>query len=369
MSRIKYMAVILMMMAAMSLSGCGSEEAGEVLLQTDLLQTELKESKNPNYKTVTVSRGEYIKTRNGSAAVSYLVKEDLIWEKSNARFKEILAVKGQEVKQGEVLAVFEIEESKSQMEELQMQLKRAKEDFEEGKAQRLEAIEDAVVYAENYYRYEELDVAKLKIEMQKADYEQYVLRTAQQIDSLEERIDELEQELAENTLKAPFDGIISYVTVYHPGDQVEAGSVLISMYSTDKIMLVTEDKADNLRYDMDVTIQVSYKKEKKTFEGKVIAAPEILPDDVSQKYTMIQLDESVLSEDLMGEITYVCETEVLQDVLLVDRDAVKKEDNKDFVYILEDGSVHKRFIVTGPYNMDDIVVFDGLDEGQTLVID
>jgi hypothetical protein len=120
---------------------------------------------------------------------------------------------------------------------------------------------------------------------------------------------------------------------------------------------------------MDVTITASYKKEKKVFEGTVVSDPKVLPDDVSQKYTVIQLKEPVSVIDLQGEVSYKCDTEVLQEVLLIDRDAVTKEDNKDFVYILEDGSVKKRFIVTGPFNMDEIVVFDGLDEGQTLVID
>lgn len=369
MSKIKYIVMILMLTVAMSLSGCGSEEKAEVLLNTDQLQKELQNAQNPNYKTVTVRKGEYVRARNGSAALAYMVREDLVWEKNNARFQEILVTRGQEVKQGEVLAVFEIEESKTHMKELQMQLDKAKKSFEEEKADRLEAIKEAQEYAEIYYRYQELDAANLKIEMQKADYEQYVLRTEQQITSLEESIKNLKDEVSENTLKAPFDGVISAVTVYHPGDQVEPGAVLISMYSTDKILIVTEDKVNQLRYNMDVKIHISYKKEKKELEGIVVATPDILPDGVSQRATMIQLKEDIAPEDLQGNITYVCDSEVLQDVLLVDRDAVSKEDNKNFVYILEDGSVQKRFIVTGPNNNDEVVVYDGLVEGQVLVID
>lgn len=369
MSRIKYSVMILMLTLAMSLSGCGSETTSEVLLNTDMLQKELQNAQNPNYKTVTVRKGEYVKPRNGTANIAYLVKEDLVWEKNNARYVDIPVTRGQEVKEGDVLAIFEIAESKTQMEELQMQLDKAKKSFEEGKSDRLKAIEEAQEYAINYYRYQELEVANLKIEMQKADYEQYVLRTQQQITSLEKRITELKEELADNTLKAPFDGVIDAVAVYHPGDQVDPGTVLVSMHSTDKIVVVTEDKSHNLRYNMDVTVQISYKKEKKEVQGIVVSNPDILVDDAHQKTTIIQLKEELSPKDLQGNISYQCESEVLQNVLLVDRDAILREGTKSYVNILENGSVQKRFIVIGPNNNDDVVVFDGLVEGQILVID
>ena len=70
MSRIKYSVMILMLTLAMSLSGCGSETTSEVLLNTVMLQKELQNAQNPNYKTVTVRKGEYVKPRRCDLSIA-----------------------------------------------------------------------------------------------------------------------------------------------------------------------------------------------------------------------------------------------------------------------------------------------------------
>ena len=66
---------------------------------------------------------------------------------------------------------------------------------------------------------------------------------------------------------------------------------------------------------------------------------------------------------------YHADIDVLQDVIVIERSAVSKEDGKDYVYVLENGAIQKRFVITGPNSGGKIVVVAGLEEGQILVMD
>lgn len=62
----------------------------------------------------------------------------------------------------------------------------------------------------------------------------------------------------------------------------------------------------------------------------------------------------------------------VKDALMIDARAVDTESvgftNKSFVWVLENGNLHKRFIVSNYKNEKDYLVAQGLSEGQTLAI-
>ena len=56
-------------------------------------------------------------------------------------------------------------------------------------------------------------------------------------------------------------------------------------------------------------------------------------------------------------------------VVLVSRKAVTTEDGKSYVRILEDGAVHKRYVVVGWDDLKSSVwIAKGVEPGQTLII-
>ena len=62
----------------------------------------------------------------------------------------------------------------------------------------------------------------------------------------------------------------------------------------------------------------------------------------------------------------------IEDALLVDADAVyeetENEEIKNFVYLVENGKLHKRYIVSNYKQEKTYLVNQGLEEGQTLAI-
>lgn len=363
MSKNKGIAAVLLLLVILSLAACGEKE------QSPLLTVEtLTEPQQVNYKTVQTRQDDYVKTASGQVSAVYLLWAELSWNKSNARYQEILVKTGQQVKKGDVLAIFDIEGSKAEQEELKLKLSRAQADATTGAEERLAAIQDAQTATEGLTSHE-LQIAMLKLDKLQAEYEQFVYQSQRETEELKESLKALEQEHAEDTLLAPFDGVIKTVISYHPGDQVPAGQVLITMHATDQLFLEAKDTSGNLRYNMEVTIEAGSKEQRKSFSGRVVAAPNILPAELSQSLTLIELDEDISEEELRISPQYQCNTEELQDILIVDRKAVNTEDKKSYVYVLEEGMVQKRYIVPGFSNMDVVWVLDGLSAGQSLIVD
>ena len=345
-------------------------EVAEGLAEGDVIYTkELLKTQSANQNSVTLTRGEFVREKTGSVQVNYLKTEELSWDTSKDTITDIPVKRGQEVKAGEVLAVFDVPEKRSEMESLKLQLKRKQEDFAKSSAEKYKAIEEAKEYAIYHYMYRELEVANLKIEKQQAQYEQYLYEATNEIEKLKEQIKELEKELKENCLVAPFDGVIDWVAFYNPGDPTVTGSSLIRMYSTEYIVFETDESSDGLRYNMDVEVEISYRNKKTVYEGRVIAAQAILPDDVTQKKLVIRLNEAVNPKEISGNISYHADVDVLQDVIVIERKAVSKDAGKDYVYVLEDGAIQKRYVTTGPNSGGKIVIVNGLEEGQILITD
>lgn len=345
------------------LTGCGSSKQSQTLLPEELMSPE-----EVNYKTTQVETGAFTKTASGKANVIYPLQATLIWEKDNAHFKEVLVSRGQQVKEGEALIIFDIEESRAKLESLRLQMLRTREDFAVESTQRMTEINAEKKMAEELRDYD-LQLAKLSLEKLQAGYEECVYFFEREISRLEESIVAIEEEIEDNTLRAPFAGEIQYVIDCNEGDKVISGETLITMYSTEKFLLSAENAKGNLRYHMDVVIQAGRNDNTKIFGGKVIVAPNVLPPALSQDVTLIALDENVTENDLTNYIMYQCNTQELQNIPSIPRRAVKAESGKEFVYVLDQDTVRKRYIVTGSYNADVVCVLDGLTEGQTILVD
>ena len=63
---------------------------------------------------------------------------------------------------------------------------------------------------------------------------------------------------------------------------------------------------------------------------------------------------------------------LVKDALVVDVEAIQQETvdirNRSFVYVVENGKLHKRFVVTNYRNEKEVLIEQGVFEGQTLAI-
>lgn len=321
-----------------------------------------------NYTVAQTKQGEYIKLAEGSAQVYYPVSALVCWEGGSARFREILVKDGQEVKEGECLAVFDVEFSRAEQEEMALTLTRRREEADQGKEERREAVRKAQEELKTLEGYE-LDIARLRAGKLETEYEQYVYQSDRQIAQLEERARALAEAVSEDAVYAPFDGVVDDVASYNPGDPVAAGQAVVAMHGTDRFYFLVDDSAGSLRYNMEVELEVGKRGDRKTYKGRVVAASGILPASASRGIALIEPDGDIPEEELRGSPTYRYRAEELQGVLLADWKAVKSEKGKSYVYVLEGDMMQKRYVVPGLDNRKEAWILDGLSEGQTVIAD
>lgn len=363
MSKIRISAALPLFMAAI-LAGCGGDRQ-----EQNWYSGELSAPQQANYETIQLQEREYVRTTGGSLHVYYPISEALCWEEDSvARFREILVRKGDEVREGDAIATFDIEVSMADREELSLSLARKTENLSRGTEDRLSAIEEAREDTEGL-RDHELRIAQLRIEKLEIEYEQFVYQSEREIARLKKSLEELEEKASNDTLFAPFDGVIDSVTFYNPGDLMTKDSVLVTMHATDQFYLAADNGFDGLRYNMDVIVEAGRKNERKTYVGKVVAVPAVLPATVSGAKALIELYEEIPTEDLATSIQYQYNMEELQDVLVLERGAVYPDNGKSYVYVLEGDMVQKRYVVPGLNNMKEIWILDGVSEGQTVIAD
>jgi len=355
----------LMLASAVFFGACAQDiEPSNLLLQENLLTTD-----EITYYTVPVEVDTYETVVTGAAKTVYPLQQDLYLENSNAFYKEVLVKTGQKVKEGDILMTFDIAGSSAELESLKLKIQRKIEDTNDASAEMLAVINHKKIQAQEL-KNEKLLIEELQIEKLEAAYQQFQYETELEITDLRQRIEEIEAEGRDNVLVAPFDGIIDSVATFDVGDNVIPGTKLISMHSADKVLLETRSTVHELRYHMPVTITVSNRTAEQTFTGRVITAPNILPRSVNSENILIALDESVTEDQLTGTIKFSAVVEKVQNVLVVDADAVHAENNKYYVNLLEDNVLKKRYVtIFNNTRADKVWILDGLSEGQQVVID
>lgn len=357
--------IIFFLMLVMPMLFWGCRQQPE---ETEVNVNQLMLPEQANYKTTSVVTGEYIKSTKSVASLMYPVRARICPKEDNVRIKEILVSQGDEVKQGDVLVIFDIEQDDVKMEELNIALKRAEEKLAQGQEERLEDIAEAKEEAAEYTSHK-LRMAELEIEKKQVEADQFVYQTNQEIAKIKEQIAELEKKAEEAKLTAPFDGIVDAVRDWETGDLVWKDTMLVSMHSPNVYQIEVTDAIGNLRHNMDVVVEIDFQGKKQKYPGVVVSAPNILPGEMAEESIVIQLEEEVVFDKKVGSLYCSADVEEVQEVLLVNKNAVKKENNNAYVYVLEGDTVKKRFVTLGPNNMEVYWVMDGLKEGQLLILD
>lgn len=373
MSKIKWKKITMGLLAVsfLCLSGCSGEKEVQNLYGVELEapeETQFGQETASNYKTIQAENSEFSRKALADLSLFYPVTADLVCEKENAVIREIVihGRHNEPVKKGDVLLTFDIEVSKAEIENYSLKLQRCMEAMEEGKAERQEVILEAETEAEALDGWE-LELALLKIEKLKTEYDEFVYVSEREAAEYREQLAYLESEKEGYELTAPFDGVIDFMEKLNPGDRVEKGQFLIKMYAPDQYYLKADDIAGNLRYNSKVTVLAGPKNDTKTYTGKVVSAYNILLPAVPKGDPLIRLDEPVDVKELEVALRYEADIERLQNVLLIDRNVIRMDENKSYVRILENDMIQKRYILPGLRNSEVVWVVDGLSKEQKVI--
>ena len=183
-------------------------------------------------------------------------------------------------------------------------------------------------------------------------------------------------------LKSAYTGtVVNATTVNEWEETTIAGEKLMTIRDESDFLIQVQTDTGGLRYHMTVDIALGSTTEniKYRLKGRVISTDNLYSsgssdEEESSVTTLVKVSQKDMAKYPFDKYNiYVTGVTLrIENALLVDSEAVYEEtqenDVKLFVYLLEEGKLHKRYIVSN-YKQDKYyLVNQGLEEGQTLAV-
>ncbi len=378
MFRIKRMAILLA--CAFLLTACGEQkETGKVMLY----QGDKKEKDDQHYKVTKVRRDTYEEKVSSTASIVYQNEKTVMINDSNAVVDRFCVKDGQKVKKGDTLAVYHVKVSNTKMKKKKLELEQERTEYDANLKKKRNEVLLQERSLKNLTDETEKKLAKLQLKRLKNEYKS-LISEGKEIQKKEKAYRELKRKRKGVTLKSKYNGMVDKIAEL--SEDTVTGETLMSICNENDFLLAVKDVTD-LRYNMEVDIGLGNTLDniKYHIKGRVISTDNLQEsadvayggDDTESSSSSSQLVRIEKSDRQKYDFTkyniYVSGTTLkIEDALLVDADAVNEETEeeqiKNYVYIVENGALHKRYIVCSYKQEKMYVVNQGLEEGQTLAI-
>lgn len=383
-------AAVLVFVPVLFLTACGgkADEKSEILLYEagnegtvsgSAVSGSTIRSDETEFDTTTVQKKTYKEEFADTADIKYTDTETIYIFEENAVLDEVKVKPSQKVKKGDVLAVYHVETSKTKLAKQKILVDQARADYESGLSALNSDLSQAKQELEQLSSQTEKKVKKLeikKIEKQIAAYK----KQEKEVVSQEKDYAELVRIQKGTTLVAPKSGVITKTAQAKEGEEIDSSVKIIEMRNSDKWVLAVTDPESKLRYNMDVRLRLgkSMKDYQDEVKGKVITSSDITgvgeTDEDGNAIVYIEVSDSDKKKyDFENQNIYVNAVSFsVEDALVVDAEAVYKESvdvsNKLYVMLVENGKLHKRYIVSNYKTEKEYLVDQGVFENQTLAI-
>ncbi len=338
-------------------------------LQADLLQ---------------VKRGSIAKTFQEEGEVVSRVQRP-IYPAYGGKIVDLPVKEGQEVKEGDLLAVIDSKELELQLEQLeaerkaisheklaveqaQRELERARKNLE-----RSRQLHEEGVITENEYEeaQDAVEAARTSLQQQRQYY-------AGKTEALEAQISLLKHKINECSITAPVSGVVSDLSV-KKGEVVSPNSPIMTIFRQEayevEVYVLAED-VSRIEKDMKVQLIQDNREKDVRFEGIVQA---IAPAAV-KKVSALGLEEKrvkvtvvpVIPPTLKLRPGYALDVEFTtgkkNDKLVVPKTAMFPYENGKALWVVQNGKAKIQPVKTGFENERDVVIEEGLKEGDFVIL-
>lgn len=327
-----------------------------------------------SYKIIEAIKGDYIE-KGGvmNAELMFLVNDSLTIKEAEGIFIEYLVEDNQIVEKGDKLFSYKIPYDSIAVEEKKLGLDQARKSYEADLRRReaeiaenrmnLEMMDQTTIEAQSY---------RLKVTKMEIGYDQFKHQGEANIKALKDTIEEMELNSEIKYVYAPYDGFVSTDNRIIEDIAINPYMDLIRIFDIKSAALVAPAAgANKLWYNQEVSVtMISSRQENKanSYPGKVVSIDSVLNNKANTNMIFIKLeDESLYSTISKANIT--TDAVYLQDVFVLPLNAVSFNNDERYIYYLdESGAIHKQYI-TGRNNGVDMWVYDGLTEGQKIIVD
>ena len=380
MLKVKWIGILCM--TAALLTACGSEKSqgtGEVLLYEGEDAASGSAVSAEEYETTKVRQETYKEEYYDTADLEYTDTETIYIDDEDAVLDAVKVKKDQKVKKGDVLAVYHVETSKTKLQKEKILVQQARANYESGLGNLQNALSQAQKEVETIKNAAEKKIKNLEIKKQKEELANYKKGEKDVIDQ-EKNYAQLVRRQNKTNLVAKKSGVVTATGKEYVGDEIDASKKIVEMRSNNKWILKVKDPESKLRYNMDVSVRLgkNMKDYKYEVKGNVITATDITgvgeTDEAGDNIVYVEVSKADKARyDFEKNNIYVYAVSfAVKDALVVDAEAVNQESveyaNKLYVNVLENGKIHKRYIVSNYNTETEYLVEQGVSAGQTLAI-
>lgn len=334
------------------------------------------------FDTTVVRKTTYKEEINCTAELEYTDTETVIIDDEDAVLDAVKVKKYQEVKKGDVLAVYHVETSKTKLEKQKLLIDQARADYEVGLSDLNQQLSQAQKALDTLTSKAEKKVKQLEIKKMQKQISAYK-KGEKEITDQEKEYAELLRKQKKTVLKAKRSGVITETEGKgYVGESIDASTEIVKMHGNNGKWILTVSGAEtaDLRYNMEVSVRLgkSAKEYDHEIKGKVISSGDITGEQTqnAEGDSIVYIDVSDRDKkkyDFENSNIYIYAVSfMVKDALVVDAEAIQQESvdirNRLFVYVVENGKLHKRFIVSNYQNEKEVLVEQGVFEGQTLAI-
>ena len=328
----------------------------------------------PVAKVETVFSGDSVNAAPGSIAV----KEEYSMEMKSAIAGRVLSKNfglevGNKIKEGDTLVQLDTGDVDIEINEAKNILNSAQQKIAVGSATtyQLESAKSDFTNTERLYKMGQIaesDYEKSRRAVETIEQQQALEKVLNEenINADKSSLEKLEREKEKMTIKAPFEGEISYVLA-HPGDLISPGSSIVTLITTKRVVeakISEEDFADIKVGQKAIIILLPYKAWRYNgFVSKILptADPETQRHLVWLEITDIEPEK--LIPGITGEVTI--ETGRRAAKAIIPRRALLN----DNVYVVKNGTVELRPVTKGYVWLNGAEITEGLEPGEQVIVE
>ena len=347
---------IIILLLAFLLTACNiTQKNKEELIHT-------RSSASDNFKTAECVISDLHRT-SSSQGIFIQTREDILFTgDAKGILTSIKVANRQSVEAGDTLAIIkydtslyatDLEKSKVIIENAEKTLQAEKKTWEENMALLVNDLRDMTP--------QEVQMAGLRIEKAKLEFEWYVYDAEQKIRQLNQDMERLLEKFEEVIITAPESGTIANI-MYLEGAEIEPGRVVMSIDRIDPMRrLAMSSTPANFRYNMEVMIDVRGEK----YPGRVVSNP--MADGFGFNQSSVTFIVAFDDPDLLKSVetantscTIMGTRDLLTDVMVVPNEAIFEVFRRKYVQLLEDGVIKKRYVQTGLSTSEVTQIITGL---------
>jgi len=296
-------------------------------------------------------------------------EEAKISTKIPGRVTGVYAQEGMSVNKNQVLITIDDLQLKIQKSQIENQIIVAQSNIDTIKLQLDDAERDLrrmeQLFKENAISQKQLESYQLKLDTLKNNYQSAI----KNLQIVKDNLKLIETQIDDCVIRAPFSGIIGIKNV-EIGEIVAPGQVLMTLFNTGKLNVqikTPENYLPEIKTGQDVIIEIDALEGKK-INGKIKKISGS-PDPKTRMF-IVYASLPVIPKDARPGMFVNAKivTRTKQNTIVIPQQAIFKENDKTFVYVVDSDKAKKVEVVTGEKTDDTVEIISGLKTGEKVII-